>query len=282
MYKFEALFWNLFAIPAYKVISKKFCVISSDLSRCRCCLAEWLLDYWLYQSLMSNLLDQPWKQGWVWSHTQALYGGWLVQWWKSCWDHKIAESIWRSLSLVDTRTENWALQIWVGWWCDQLKNPWTIWHNQCSVWVLQLMRLWYLLYMPPFTSLLFLRWFLEYFYGAVSRCNESCFGICVLTEHRSNVIARWNLPLGIEDWLQMVKIIITVDSVWLFWVWLWHYTKVLCISVGFSQMQQLSSVGIANGHAPESSKTMLLKVGEWSGIQFLFPQFHLFVSATQM
>lgn len=104
----------------------------------------------------------------------------------------------------------------------------------------------------------------------------------VLTEHWSNVIARWNLPLGIEDWLQMVQIIITVDSVWLFWVWLWHYTKVLCISVGFSQMKQLSSVGIANGHAPESSKTMLLRVGEWSSIHFLFPQFHLFVSGTQM
>lgn len=110
----------------------------------------------------------------------------------------------------------------------------------------------------------------------------------VITEHRSNVIARWNLPSGVEDWLQMVQIIITVDSVWLFWIWLWHYTKVLCISVRDSQMKQLSSVGIANGHAPESSKTMLLRVGEWSGIHFLlrihflFPQFHRFVSATQM
>jgi hypothetical protein len=47
-------------------------------------------------------------------------------------------------------------------------------------------------------------------------------------------------------------------------------------------MKQLSSVGIANGHAPESSKTMLLRVGEWSSIHFLFPQFHLFVSGTQM
>lgn len=212
---------------------------------------------------MSNALDQPWKQGPVWSHTQALYGGWLVQWWKSCWDHKIAESSWRSLSLVDTRTDNWASQIWVGWWwwCDWLKNPWTIWHNQSSVWVLQLSRLWYPLYMPPFTSLLFLRclnW-------APIKCD------CKM----KFALRHWRLASNGSNH-------ITVDSVWLFWIWLWHYTKVLCISVGFPQMKQLSSVGIANGHAPESSKTMLLRVGEWSSIHFLFPQFHLFVSATQM